>query len=162
MHQTDNVTLEFAGGGQDYVDATSMMLQFSSTSSKSCVNITIVNDNLYENTESFRVALNTSDPDAVLTPDEATVIIDDNNSESIQCVYGTYTCTLCVLQISGLAGLNRLLLSERMLVVGMSAFISLVEGDRVMLSLMLVSEHRKGLQEVRQVQKCIVLRGLLF
>ena len=43
-----------------------------------CVNISIIADNLVENDETFTVTLSTEDPDVVLNPQNATVIIETN------------------------------------------------------------------------------------
>ncbi len=51
------------------------------TSRMLCANITIILDSVVENTESFLVVLNSSDPAVVLTQSTATVNISDNSSK---------------------------------------------------------------------------------
>ena len=44
-----------------------------------CVNISIIADNIVENDETFTVTLSTEDPDVVLNPQNAIVIIETND-----------------------------------------------------------------------------------
>ena len=53
-----------------------------------CVNISIIPDSLVENDETFTVTLSTEDPDVVLNPQNATVIIRNN-----ECKF-PFPCTI--------------------------------------------------------------------
>ena len=68
--------------GVDY-DTTSVELLFNAANSRACAQIPIEDDNLDEDPETFDVTLVTTDPDISLAPDQAMVIINDNDGRSI-------------------------------------------------------------------------------
>ena len=51
-----------------------------------CVNITILSDEKVEFDETFYVVLSTEDPDVCLIPQNATVIITNNDGKPLYCV----------------------------------------------------------------------------
>ena len=55
------------------------VLIFSLTVSSVCVDVSIEDDNIVENPETFTVTLNTSEPRVTLDPDEVMVAIFDND-----------------------------------------------------------------------------------
>ena len=61
--------------------------------SRSCVNMTIVNDDILEGEEDFFLTLTTTDSDVLLIPNEAQVVIaDDDSTFYIICIYIPYQC----------------------------------------------------------------------
>ena len=66
----------------DY-QALTARLTFTSTITKICRNITIINDVFYEDQESFSVRLTTEDPDVAVDPDTGTITILDRDGKSI-------------------------------------------------------------------------------
>ena len=91
------MTVLFSIGGDDYDN----VLAASSTTDVSfgpgrkrrspetlyCTNITIIADELVERDEFFTVALSTSDEDVVLFPQNATIVIMNND-----CEYSHHAC----------------------------------------------------------------------
>lgn len=72
----------------DYV-AVSRTVVLTSSISRSCVNVMILDDFDVEDRESFRLELSTSTPSVIVTVPSATVFIDDNDEGTI-----TYTTLL--------------------------------------------------------------------
>ena len=64
--------------GEDYTP-TNEILTFTSAPRQVYVNITISNDAVVEQQETFSVRLSTTDQSVSLTQDEATVIVNDNS-----------------------------------------------------------------------------------
>ena len=65
----------------DYEGITSLLM-FSSCETRKCINVTIVNDAIAEDTEFFTAHLGRTDgldPRITLDPDNATVYINDND-----------------------------------------------------------------------------------
>ena len=54
-------------------------LQFNNTTSRDCVRIPIVADNILEDDEDFFGTLNSTDPFVIISPDLARVLIQDND-----------------------------------------------------------------------------------
>ena len=50
---------------------------------KQCVNLTILSDNVVENTEVFLAQLSTDDLSVILNPDEAEIFINDNDCKFV-------------------------------------------------------------------------------
>ena len=50
---------------------------------KQCVNLTILSDNVVENTEVFLAQLSTDDLSVILNPDEAEIFIIDNDCKFV-------------------------------------------------------------------------------
>jgi hypothetical protein len=71
-----------SGGGVDY-DSVSVDLEFNDGITRACTRIPIVDDLLDENEENFDLTLTTDDPDIALAPDNAMVIIIDNDNVTI-------------------------------------------------------------------------------
>ena len=59
----------------------SVDLEFNDGITRACTRIPIVDDLLDENDENFDLTLTTDDPDIALAPDNAMVIIIDNDSK---------------------------------------------------------------------------------
>lgn len=55
---------------------------FQSVNSVNCVSVPISDDEVLESDETFSVSLNTSDPDAMLSPSSATITILNDDSKS--------------------------------------------------------------------------------
>ena len=72
--------LLYSPGGEDY-DQESVGLIFNEDNTRRCVNITIIDDNVYEDPENFIVEITNvgPDPDVELDPDTAEILILDNN-----------------------------------------------------------------------------------
>ena len=74
----------------DYV-STSSDLTFSQSSSRECVNVSIVNDDELENEEEFRLTLTTGEDKVNLIPDSTTVRITDDDGEAtnqfVRCLH---------------------------------------------------------------------------
>ena len=66
---------------EDYSGTSPMTLEFSSSVVSITVPVTIVDDDIVENPETFSVVLTTADTDVFLQPDMAIVTINDNDSE---------------------------------------------------------------------------------
>ena len=64
----------------DYSPVSTQLL-FQPTATQQCRNIAIVQDNILEADETFSVQLSTTDQNVTLIPANATVIIEDNDSE---------------------------------------------------------------------------------
>ena len=64
----------------DYSPVTAT-LQFNSTTSRECVRIPIVDDNILEDDEDFFGTLNNTDPFVIVSPDTARILIQDNDRE---------------------------------------------------------------------------------
>ena len=73
-------TSQSATPPEDY-NASPMTLEFSSSVMSITVPVTIVDDDILENPETFSAVLTTGDPSVLLDPDVATVTINDNDSE---------------------------------------------------------------------------------
>ena len=69
-----------AGPG-DYTEV-SVQLSFQPGESEMCTAISITNDAILEDSETFSVQINTTDQAVILNPSSATVTILDNDSES--------------------------------------------------------------------------------
>ena len=69
------------GAELDY-QTLSVQLTFTDTMSRVCRNVTIVNNNFYEDPENFDVRLTTLDEDVDLNPDMGTVTILDDDSKN--------------------------------------------------------------------------------
>ena len=63
-----------------------MTLEFSSSVVSITVPVTIVDDDIVENPETFSAVLNTADTDVFLQPNEATVRVSDNDSKIFMLV----------------------------------------------------------------------------
>ena len=85
----------FLSVDEDYTP-TIEVLTFTSAPSQECVNITISNDAVVEQQETFGVRLSTTDQSVSLTQDEATVIINDDTGREIQ---GTRTQFIYMIDI---------------------------------------------------------------
>ena len=72
-----SVAIGLLSAGEDYIP-TVEILTFTSAPSQECVNISISNDAVVEQQETFGVRLSTTDQSVNLTQDEATVIINDD------------------------------------------------------------------------------------
>jgi len=70
--------IDLLSAGEDYTPTTEI-LTFTSAPSRVYVNITISNDAVVEQQETFSVRLSTTDQSVSLTQDEATVIVNDNS-----------------------------------------------------------------------------------
>ena len=75
--------------GEDYAPTTEILM-FTSAPSQVYVNISISNDAVVEQQETFDVRLSTTDQSVSLTQDEATVIIDDITGKVTQCTLVIY------------------------------------------------------------------------
>lgn len=62
----------------DYIPV-AMTLTFQDSGQHVCVNVTINDDQILENTENFTVRPSTSDPDVIITNSTATLVEIDNN-----------------------------------------------------------------------------------
>ena len=67
-----------------------MTLEFSSSVMSITVPVTIMDDDILENPETFSAVLTSGDSSVLLDPDVATVTINDNDSE----IYTSYISTL--------------------------------------------------------------------
>ena len=72
----------------DYVAISSLPVTFSSTPSVLCTPISVLNDVVVENTESFTVSLVSEDAAVQLTQPLANVVINDSSSK---CYTGCYS-----------------------------------------------------------------------
>ena len=70
-----------------------MTLEFSPSVMSITVPVTIVDDDILENPETFSAVLTTGDPSVLLDPDVATVTINDNDSE----IYTSYLSACIIL-----------------------------------------------------------------
>ena len=59
------------------------VLPFSATVSRACVNVIIRDDDIVENSETFTVRIDTSEPRVTLRPDEGVVTIIDDDGKLI-------------------------------------------------------------------------------
>ncbi len=66
--------------GEDFVDKP-VSFTFSVTQDTHCFNVSIINDDLYEETEYFFVNLTTAESSIALAPSSVTVQIIDQDSE---------------------------------------------------------------------------------
>ena len=73
-------------GGVDYTSV-SFELTFDSDTMSICRRVPIMDDQLDEGDEMFRVTLTTDDPDTSLDPEDAMVTIVDDDSESMYNMY---------------------------------------------------------------------------
>ena len=64
---------------EDYTGFTLTFL-LTSTMTSACFNVTVVPDDLFEMDETFLIELSSTDPSAVLNPDEARIRIVDDDS----------------------------------------------------------------------------------
>ena len=63
------------------------------------MNVTIANDDILEGEEDFFSTLTATDPDLILLPDEAQVIIIEDPNDStfyVVCIYILYQCTVTI------------------------------------------------------------------
>ena len=58
-------------------------LTFSQSSSRECVNVSIVNDDELENEEEFSLTLTTGEDRVNLDPDSSTILITDDDGKKI-------------------------------------------------------------------------------
>ena len=65
-----------------------MTLEFNSSVVSITVPVTIVDDEILENPETFSAVLTTADTDVFLQPSEATVRVSDNDSKFFMLVLG--------------------------------------------------------------------------
>ena len=79
----------------DYT-AVNVLLVFSETSTKKCVNISINADRLHEAPEMFSVNLTTDDSSVILDPQSAPVNIIDSNSMCVHVLDNVVIISLCV------------------------------------------------------------------
>ena len=79
--ETVDVSAVSQGAELDY-QTLSVMLTFTDSMTTICRNVTIVNNDFYEDPESFNVRLTTLDPDVTLDPDMGTVTILDDDGKS--------------------------------------------------------------------------------
>ena len=81
-----------SAGPQDF-SALDTLLTFNSNTRRVLVNISIINDEVDENQENLftRLRLESVDASVSVAPDEATIlIVDDDGKEAVNC-----TCTKC-------------------------------------------------------------------
>ena len=76
------VLIFFFSVPSDY-SSVSQDLTFSQSSSRECVNVSIVNDDELENEEEFRMTLTTGEDRVNLDPNTTTVRITDDDGEEI-------------------------------------------------------------------------------
>ena len=69
-----------SAGGNDYINAPVFLL-FTPEMLQVCFNITIVDDDYYENTEEFFVNITTTDPQVITSPMTTVVTIEDNDGK---------------------------------------------------------------------------------
>ena len=72
----------FTATSNDYMAVVDLPLAFSSIMDRHCLNVTVNDDSLLENEESFDLNLNTDDPMVTLTPRTSNVRIVDKNSKN--------------------------------------------------------------------------------
>ena len=65
---------------EDY-DSVDQLLMLSSSVSRACVNITITDDDRYEEDETFDVIVTTDEPRVTIGPDTASIVIFDDDGE---------------------------------------------------------------------------------
>ncbi len=85
--------------GSDYTSVTDYTLSFAAGSpvnSMSCVDIVILEDSAVEDIERFYVELSTSDPVNILSPDNASVSILDDDGRCIWCIYNSLSRKTCI------------------------------------------------------------------
>ncbi len=84
------MTLPFFLAPSDYTNesGTVIFLPDELTSRMLCANITIILDSVVENTESFLVVLNSSDPSVVLTQSTVTINISDSSGKYFLLIIG--------------------------------------------------------------------------
>ena len=73
----------YEGGGVDYsgLPATVTFLSGDTNTQQRSADIIIINDNLLERREDIELVVTTTDGSSMISPDTATVFIDDNNGE---------------------------------------------------------------------------------
>ena len=71
--------MDVPSGVTDY-SSISVTLTFDETSTRACSNISIVDDGIYEGTESFTVTLDSTDFEVILEPHTGSITITDNDS----------------------------------------------------------------------------------
>ena len=72
----------FSPAPADYV-AVAEDLTFSASDTRICRDVTLVDDTTPEDDEDFTLTLTTTDVNVMLTPNEATVTISDNDSKHV-------------------------------------------------------------------------------
>ena len=76
---TDSTLLLPTDANVDYVEVISLKVVFNVTVTRWYTQITINNDTLFEDDETFSVSLETDDPAVMLSPNTATVTIVDED-----------------------------------------------------------------------------------
>ena len=73
-----------SAGGTDFIEG-HVMLTFTPEILKTCFNVIIVDDNVYEQPEEFFVNITTTDPMAIISPMTTVVtIVDDDGKGEIE------------------------------------------------------------------------------
>ena len=85
-HYISTSTSQTATSPEDYSGTSPMTLEFSSSVVSITVPVTIVDDDILENPETFSAVLTTADTDVFLQPNEATVRVSDNDSKFFMLV----------------------------------------------------------------------------
>ena len=101
------ITWGCIAGPGDYTEV-SVQLSFQPGESEMCTAISITNDAILEDSETFSVQLNTTDQAVILNPSSSTVTILDNDSESgsqsiiyfIHYIHVLYYTTPCMVYIT--------------------------------------------------------------
>ena len=66
-------------GGMDFIVVSEVLLFTDEGATMLCINIIVVNDDIFEETENFFLALNSSDDRVILSPSVATIFILDDD-----------------------------------------------------------------------------------
>ena len=85
-----------SSGVLDFLNLTDLVLEFDEDTLALEINVTIIDDDILENFETFFANLDTDDPQVVLAPDSAEVEIRDINdgkTTSVCCTTVLNTCT---------------------------------------------------------------------
>ena len=72
----------YVAGPGDYTEVTSRQLSFQPGTTRLCAPISITDDAILEDSETFSVQLNATDQSVILNSSSSTVLILDNDSES--------------------------------------------------------------------------------
>ena len=70
----------FLPADDDFIDGT-FPLVFTEQGARQCINITIIDDNVYETNEDVSINLTTTNPSVTLMPKSVVLIIEDEDSE---------------------------------------------------------------------------------
>ena len=89
--QTEDGSAVSQGAAEPDFESLSVELTFTPSINELCSNVTIINNQLYEDPETFDVSLITTDQDVTLSPDMGTVTILDEDSK---CCIVDYTPVL--------------------------------------------------------------------